>query len=177
MVVTCTEAPQAVSPSPTSSFKTSLEVAVFYLVLTTLPSFVEAELVLAGLGATLSSPEERNTVAARMCQVLPLVKRGMATHLRQNSFRYMTTIDAYFFLSCISTFISRNNALFPNNYYLQVPILFWCPTHFCGLQSVKPVERYRNIESFSQAISSNLDSIINLAESYLLFRLYDYGQF
>jgi hypothetical protein len=79
MVVTYMEALQAVSQSPTSSSRTSLEAAVFYPVLTTLPLFVEVELALAGLGATSSSLEERNTEAARMCQVLPLVKYNLAT--------------------------------------------------------------------------------------------------
>jgi hypothetical protein len=41
-------------------------------------SSVAAELALVGHGATLLSLEERNTAAARTCQVLPLVKQGLA---------------------------------------------------------------------------------------------------
>lgn len=77
MGVTCTEAPRAVSPLPTSYSRTSLEVAVSYQVLTILPSFVEVELALAGPGATSSSLEERNMAAARTYQVLLPVKCGL----------------------------------------------------------------------------------------------------
>lgn len=79
MVVTCTEAPRVVSPLPTSYSRTSLEVAASYQVLTTSPSFVEVELVLAGPGARSSLLEERNMAAARMCQARPLVKPKLAT--------------------------------------------------------------------------------------------------
>lgn len=41
-------------------------------------SSVAAELAPVGHGAMFLSLEERNTAAARMCQVLPLVKQGMA---------------------------------------------------------------------------------------------------
>lgn len=68
----------AVSPSPTWCFRIFREAAVFNQVLLTLPSSVAAELAPVGHGAMLLSLEERNTAAARMCQVLPLVKQGLA---------------------------------------------------------------------------------------------------
>lgn len=78
MAVTLREVPLAVFPSQTSFCRIFLEVVVSNQALLTLLSSVEAGLALVGHGAMLSSLEGRNTVAARMYQVLQLVKQRLA---------------------------------------------------------------------------------------------------
>lgn len=92
MVVIYMEAPRAASPLPTSSSKTFLEAVVFNPVLLTLPLFVEVELVPAGLGAMSLSPEERNTLAARMCPALLLASKASLYSFDKMDHSYSRTI-------------------------------------------------------------------------------------
>lgn len=106
-VVISTGVPQVVSPSPTWFFRIFLEAAVSNQVLLTLPLSVAAELAPVGHGAMLLSLEERNTAAARMCQVLPLVKQGLAALIIVMTCVYVAMNES-------SLSIYRSGIRFPN---------------------------------------------------------------